>query len=404
MENIRILKGQIIYTKHTKSFEIHEDSYIVAVDDIIEGIYKTLPEKYDRIAVEDHGQSLIIPSFSDLHVHAPQYVQMGLAMDLELIDWLNTYTFKEESRFVDVAYAREVYRAFAKAVYNKGTRRAAVFATIHPESTLALMDIMAEEGLSGYVGKVNMDQNSDPRLTETTQQSLQDTETLILKSMGNTKVKPMLTPRFSPTCSDALLAGLGQLAQKYKVPVQSHISETIDEVAWVKALFPDAKHYSDTYDRHGLFGQTPTLMAHGIHLTEDEIELVKERQVVLVHCPASNSNIASGAMKVVDYLDRGLNVALGTDVGGGNSLSMPRTMVDAMQVSKLLKHFGMTKRHLTLPEAFHMATKGGGSFFGRYGSFEPGYVLDPLVIDSDPLMTSLLTPIERLQRYIYSQS
>lgn len=401
MDKIRILKGQIIYTKYKDEFEVHKDEYLIAVNDIIEGIYESLPEKYVGCKIEDYKDDLIIPSFSDMHVHASQYLQMGLAMDLELIEWLATYTFKEESKFWDITYAQMIYERFVRDIYRKGTRRASIFATIHKSSTMILFEELKKRGLMAYVGKVNMDRNAVKNLEEDTLASIRDTFELIIRYKDDPMVKPIITPRFSPTCSEQMLNKLGDLANDFNIPVQSHLAENEEEVAWVKELFPGYKSYADTYDKHGLLGNTKTLMAHGIHLDKREIEMIKEKDVYLVHCPNSNLNLSSGLMKVVDLLDHGIKVVLGTDIGGGNSLSIPKTMVAAIQCSKVLKQQGVTKRHLKLSEAFFMGTKGGGSFFGAYGSFEPGYYLDPLIIESDSLFETLLTPLERLQRYIY---
>ncbi len=401
MDKIRILKGQIIYTKFKDDFLVYKNHYLVAVNDIIDDIYEILPEKYSNCEVEDHRESLIIPSFSDLHVHASQYMQMGLAMDLELLEWLVTYTFKEESKFWDITYSKMVYERFVRDIYRKGTRRVSIFGTIHKNSTMILFEEMKKSGLMGYVGRGNMDRNAVKNLEEDTLTSIRDTFELIIRYKDDPMVKPIITPRFSPTCSEQMLKKLGDLANDFNIPVQSHLAENEEEVAWVKELFPDFKTYADTYDKFGLFGNTKTLMAHGIHLQKREIEMVKEKDVYLVHCPSSNLNLSSGMMKVVELLDQGVKVVLGTDVGGGNTLSIPKTMVAAVQCSKVLKQQGVTKRHLKLSEAFYMATKGGGSFFGEYGSFEPGYFLDPLIIETDSLMETLLTPLERLQRYIY---
>lgn len=403
LDKIRILKGQIIYTKFKDEFEVHKNEYLVAVNDVVEGIYERLPDKYAACEVEDYKEDLIIPSFSDLHVHASQYMQMGIAMDLELIEWLTTYTFKEEMKFWDITYAKMIYERFVRDLYRNGTRRVSAFATIHKNSTMILFEEMKKIGLMGYVGKVNMDRNAITNLEEETLQSIRDTFELIIRYKDDPWVKPIITPRFSPTCSDQMLKKLGDLANDFNIPVQSHLSENEEEVAWVKELFPGCKTYADTYDQYGLFGNTKTLMAHGIHLQRREIEMIKEKDIYLVHCPNSNLNLSSGIMKVVELIDQGAKVVLGTDVGAGNSLSIPKTMVSAIQCSKMLKKQGITKRYLKLSEAFYMATKGGGSFFGEYGSFEPGYYLDPLIIESDSMMETLLTPLERLQRYIYAE-
>ncbi len=215
-------------------------------------------------------------------------------------------------------------------------------------------------------------------------------------------VKPILTPRFIPACSDELLNGLRVLKEKYNLPVQSHLSENPSEVEWVKELHPQTDCYLDAYDRFGLVGSR-TVMAHCVYPENDEKEMLKRKQVFVSHCPASNMNLASGIAPIREYLNEGIRVSLGTDIAGGYDLSMLRAIADAVQVSKLRSRFaGMRDAPLKLSEAFYIATMGGGSFFGNVGCFEKGYELDALVIDDSKLnQASKLTAAERLERSVY---
>ena len=214
-------------------------------------------------------------------------------------------------------------------------------------------------------------------------------------------VRPIITPRFIPSCSPNMLRSCGELAAKYQLPVQSHLSENKSEIALVQSLEPESSCYGDAYDQYGLFGQTPTVMAHCVWTDGEELELMKRRGVMVAHCPTSNFNLASGMAPIRKFLNEGLHVGLGSDISGGHDLSIFRTMVYAIQVSKILHQQNNERAFLSLSEAFWMATKSAGSFFGRVGSFEPGYEFDALVIDDRDLNHDNYSPLERLERFIY---
>ncbi|TCT16745.1 guanine deaminase [Natranaerovirga pectinivora] len=401
MEHIKIFKGDIIFTERPEVFTTYKDGFVVVKNGTILAVYKDIPESYKGLPVENHRDKLIIPGLVDLHVHGPQFDQVGLGMDKELIDWLNIYTFQLESKFKDVEYAKEVYTRFVEALVKGGTTRVCIYATIHKQSTELLYDLLIHKGIGAYVGKVNMDQNGGINLQEDTLESIENTEALIKKYKNHSMVKPIITPRFAPNCTTALLKALGDLAAKYNIPVQSHLSENKKEVEWVKELFSDCSSYGDVYNKYGLFGQKPTLMAHGIYLVEEEIEMLRNQEVTIVHCPDSNMNLASGIMPTRRWLNEGINIGLGSDVGGGHLLSMTQTMVRAIQNSKVLQSI-TGEKSLSTSEAFYMATKGGGSFFGKVGSFEKGYVFDALIIDDEKWTKERLTIQERLNRFIYT--
>ncbi|MCE5287553.1 MAG: guanine deaminase [Pelosinus sp.] len=395
-----ILKGDIIFTPMLGEFAIHENSYLVVQCGKVRGIYQMLPQEYQGLGVEDCTGDLIIPGFVDLHTHAAQFMQRGFGLDMELLDWLNHYTFPEEGKFQSTDYAAKVYALFAEELIKQGTTRAAVFGTIHQQSNCLLFQILVRKGIGAYVGKVNMDANCPEFLKENTSESLAATEKLLCEWAGNTLVKPIITPRFAPTSTGTLLAGLGEIAVKYNLPVQSHLAENLSEIAWVRELFPGQREYHNVYDYYNLFGQTPTLMAHCIHLSADAISCMARQQVVAVHCPDSNLNLTSGIMPARKLLQAGVRVGLGSDIGAGHSLSIPEAIVKAIQLSKVNFLRDNSQKPLTLAEGFYLATKGGGSFFGKVGSFEEGYAFDALVIkDRADLGLSLE---ERLQRFIYT--
>ena len=403
---MKIYRANIIYTPTPGKLEIIPHGYIVVKSNgLVDGIYKELPENMDwRRQVMDFGDKILIPAFNDLHVHAPQYRNMGLALDLELLPWLNTYTFPEETKYADPDYARRLYRRFVHELWLQGTMRSAVFATIHPEATRILADLFIQAGMGAYVGLVGMNRNSPDTLQNTTAEVIDGMRMLKahLDEHGDGLVQPIITPRFVPSCSDKMLTALGEYAKETGLPVQSHLSENRSEINWVKELEPDTTCYGGAYDKYGLFGQTPTLMAHCCYTDGEELELMRKNGVYVVHCPMSNSNLSSGMAPIRKFLNAGINVALGTDVSAGHHMSMLRVMQYAIQVSKL--NYAQTKGEmsfLSLSEVFYLATKGGGSFFGKVGSFEPGYEFDALLIDDTYLNYDHYTLEQRLERYIY---
>ena len=327
-------------------------------------------------------------------------------MDKELLDWLQTYAFPEESRYEDPDYAERAYRIFVEKMRTNATTRACIFATAHVPATLLLMEMLEKSGLITYVGKVSMDRNAPAPLCEESPAvaaaAVEKWLKTSLKKYKNTK--PMLTPRFIPSCTDDLLTSLGRFQKKYHVPVQSHLSENLSEIAWVRELCPYSSDYGEAYEHFGLFGgNAPTVMAHGVWPGKREFARIKERGVYIAHCPQSNTNIASGIAPVRQYLDAGIHIGLGSDVAGGSSDSIFRAMVDAIQVSKLRwRLITQDDAPITLDEAFYMATAGGGEFFGKVGKFEEGYEFDAVVLDDENLPAPReFSTHERLERIVY---
>lgn len=399
-----VMKGNICYSKTRTELCIVENGYVVCEDGLCAGVYKELPECYETFPSYDYTGSIIIPGLVDLHVHAPQYSFRGLGMDLELIEWLNTHTFMEEAKYVDKEYAKRAYDIFVEDLVNSATSRACIFGTVHVEATELLMKELENSGIKAYVGKVNMDRNSPEYLCEASpEQAFLDTEAWIKETNKYENIKPILTPRFIPTCSDALMEKLSVLQKKYHLPMQSHLSENLGEIQWVKELCPDAAFYGEAYNKYDMFGKYPTIMAHCVYSDKDEISLMKEQHVFVAHCPESNSNLSSGIAPIRTYLDMGLNVGLGSDIAAGSSLSIFKAMVMAIQCSKLRwRLVDQSLAPLTMEEAFYLGTKGGGKFFGKVGSFEKDYEFDAVVIDDSMIKHPQdLSVKERLERWIY---
>ncbi len=396
-------KGDVIYTPTPDRFEAVEDGYVLVEGGKVVCVAGSLPREYADAEVIDRSGHLIIPGFNDLHIHAPQYPLAGLGFDYELLPWLEKYTFRTEAKYADPDVADHWYRLFVTRLWQVGTLRFSAFATLHNESTLRLMQQCQESGLRPVIGKVNMDRNSPSDLVETTEESLRGTQELIERSKTLTPdIGFIVTPRFVPSTTVELMEGLGELVRRYRLPVQSHLDENRNEVEWVRQLHPDIPTYAQVYERYGLMPENRTIMAHCIWLTEREKALLKDRGVWLAHCAQSNLDLTSGIMPVRRNLDYGLTVSIASDVAGGHEPSMNRNIVMAIEASKA-KTFEPGFEHdkpLTLPEAFHMATKAGGSFFGKVGSFEPGYEFDALVVrESESLLD--LSVEERLERFIY---
>ncbi len=404
MERTFALKGNIIFTPACGRLEVRPGQYLVCEDGLVAGIFETLPERFGDIPVHDHGDRLILPGLVDLHVHASQYAYRGLGMDMELLDWLEENAFPEEARFAEQEYAAAAYRVFTDELTRSATTQACVFATVHRPATLLLMELMEKAGLRGFVGKLNMDSNCPDYLRETTDSSLAETRRWLEESAGFSAVRPVITPRFIPSCSEELMNGLGELQRQFGAAMQSHLSENLSEIEWVKQLRPWSRFYGEAYSRPGLFGgECPTVMAHCIWSGEEERALMKEQGVFLAHCPQSNMNVSSGIAPVRTWLNEGQKAGLGSDVAGGAHLSIFRAMTDAIQCSKLRwRLVDDSLAALTLPETLYLATKGGGEFFGKVGSFEPGYEFDAIVMDDSTLPTTRrCTLTERLERVVW---
>ncbi|WIV13098.1 guanine deaminase [Proteiniborus sp. MB09-C3] len=402
-DSIKIYKGHVIFTESPERFNTVENGFIIVENNIVKKVVSKIPDEYKNISVKDFGNRIIIPGFVDLHLHAPQFPNAGLGLDKELLPWLEEYTFPEEAKYKDTGYAKKVYSRVVEELWKNGTTRAVIFASVHKEATALLFDLLVKAGLGAYVGKVNMDRNCPDIIIEDTQQSLKDTREYLETHVNKSEhVKPIITPRFVPTCSAGILEELGKMANEFDVPIQSHLSENMGEVEWVKELHPEHGNYADVYDCYSLFGQKPTIMAHCIYNTEEEVILMRNNEVYAAHCPYSNLNLSSGIMPVRHFLDKGVNVGLGSDISGGHKMSIPSVMAIAAQISKI-KWLETNKElaPLTTSEVFYLGTKGGGKFFGKVGSFEEGYEFDALVIDDSSFLGDNLTLEERLQRFIY---
>lgn len=401
--SLSIHHGDIVYAPNADALSVTEGGYIVVRDGFVEGVYPVLPEEYAGAEVTDHGRGLIIPAFSDLHIHGSQYVQRGIGMDKLLFDWLNDYTFPQESRFADMDYARPVYDALVDEFIRNGTFHTALFTTVHYDATDYLFRLLERKGLYAYVGKVNQDMNSTGFLQETTEQSLRDTERFLAEHPGTGTVKPILIPRFAPTCTEELLAGLGRLAAKYHVGLHTHLVESRAEAQFALDTHPGYACDGEIYLKHGLLDQGPAILAHVIFPSARDEAIIKEHGAVAVHCPESTTNVTAGIMPLKALSERGMKICLGTDVGGCQSTKVYAQVARAVQLSKLKEFYEPEGNgRVTFAHAFYLATKAGGALFDRVGSLEPGYRFNALVLDGLEDPVAPLTPAERLERFCYA--
>ena len=296
------------------------------------GNAKTLRAAHPQARVIDYGKALISAGFVDAHVHYPQTAIIA-SWGKRLIDWLNQYTFPEEMRFADPAYAAEVATRYFDLALAHGTTSMCSYATIHPASVDAFFDQAQARGLRAFAGKTCMDRNAPEGLRDTAQSAYDDSKALLTKWHGKDRLSYVITPRFSPTSTPEQLAAMGALWREHPdCLMQTHLSEQTDEIAWVKDLFPQSRDYLDTYEAQGLLREG-AVYGHAIHLTAREKARLAEAGASVVHCPTSNTFIGSGLFDM--GLTQSLRVGLATDTGGGSSFSMLRTMAAAYEVAQL---------------------------------------------------------------------
>lgn len=293
-----------------------------------------LRHAHPNARVVDYGENLICPGFVDAHVHYPQTAIIA-SWGKQLIDWLNTYTFPEEMRLQDGDYAQEIAARYFNLALDHGTTTMCSYATIHPVSVDAFFAQASKRNMRVVAGKTCMDRNAPVGLCDTAQTAYDDSKSLLQRWHGNGRAHYAITPRFSPTSTPDQLAALGALWAEYPdCLMQTHISEQLPEIAWVRELHPEARDYLDTYETHGLLSER-AVYGHAIHLERREVDRIADAGAALVHCPTSNSFIGSGLMDLAGLAARKIPLGLATDTGGGSSFSMLRTMATAYEIAQL---------------------------------------------------------------------
>lgn len=341
------------------------------------GAADTLRTAYPQAEVTDMGAALLMAGFVDCHVHYPQ-TGIIASWGKRLIDWLNTYTFPEEMRFNDAVYATEISELYCDLALSNGTTTAASYCTIHPQSVDAFFTAAQKRGMRMVGGKTCMDRNAPDGLCDTVQSAYDDSKALIDRWHGVDRLTYAITPRFSPTSTDDQLAALGGLwSERPDCLMQTHLSEQLEEIAWVRDLFPAAQDYLGTYETHGLVREG-AVMGHAIHLTPREIDRMAEHGVSVGHCPTSNTFIGSGLCDVTGLHSRGIPVGLATDTGGGSSFSMLRTLAAAYEVGQLRG----TAMHPA--QLLYLATVGSAkalALHDKIGNLSAGNEADLIAID-----------------------
>lgn len=346
-----------------------------------------------------------MPGFTDLHIHAPQWPQMGLALDKPLNEWLNTYTFPLESKFKDLDYAQKIYQSLISELLANGTTTGLFFGSIHTDANLVLAKVCAQLGQRAFIGKVAMD---NPEQTpayyrdESSATALKDTETFIqkltkLRQKTQAELTPVITPRFVPSCTAETLSGLGQLAKKYDLPIQSHCSESIweDQYALNEFHLRDA----EVLDKYGLLTDK-AVMAHGTQLTDSDLNLFNKRQTAIAHCPISNVYFGNSVMRVKDAHEKNVKIGLGTDISGGFSPSIYRNMQQAIMSSQMLQDSGKPYARISATNAFYLATIGGAQALHiKTGQIKAGFKADLQIVQdqyTDTFSKNLNDVFERL--------
>ncbi|XP_051875558.1 guanine deaminase [Pristis pectinata] len=396
-DRLQVFRGTFIHSTDTSPLE-SLDAYIVGVNELGKIMFIDTADKDEELSVKwrfkretirvlQPRQEFFIPGLVDTHIHASQYPKMGSCLDLPLLQWLIKYTFPVEARFKDLKFAEDMYTKVVKRTLRNGTTTACYFATIHTDSSLKLCDVIDKFGQRAFVGKVCMDINDIyTEYKETTNESVKETERFVaeLAKRKYPLVRPIVTPRFVPSCTSELLKQLGSFANANDLHIQSHISEARPEIDVVNNMFLNCKNYSDVYDVHGLLNDK-TIMAHGVYLSDEELELFQKKGAGIAHCPNSNTSLCSGLMNVRNALNHKVNVGLGTDVSGGYSPSVLDAVRRAIDVSNILSLNTPGYEKLSYKEVFRLATLGGSKALGLdklIGNFEVGKDFDAVLINT----------------------
>ncbi len=381
------------YIDHLNGYLAVEHGRIASIGD-----WKDCPDRFRGGTIINLGSDhLITPGFVDTHLHAPQLEMIG-SYGGHLLEWLNRYTFPTEARFSDVRHARRVASALFDELLRNGTLTSLIFSTIHLEATAAFFEEAETRGCRAIIGKTMMDRFAPDALVEDPERSYRESRELLMKWDGRGVLRYAITPRFAPTSTPKLLELAGDLKREFpNAYVHTHVSENLAEVDWVRELFPDAASYVDVYDKAGLLSDR-TVLAHGVHLSDEELGVLAARKSRIAHCPNSNLFLGSGLFPLRRVLAAGVKVGLGSDIGAGTTPSMFNAMSDAYKVQQVS---GIS---LNPFELWYLATLGGAevlSLDDTTGSLSEGKDADFLVLDlhATPLLsmrTSRASDIQEL--------
>jgi guanine deaminase len=410
--NWRLIRGDILHFlgdpgpapdgAGAAGHEYHADGGLLIQDGLVRAcgpwgeVAPLAPPAAQRI---DHRGRLVCPGFIDTHIHYPQ-TDIIASPGHGLLDWLDRYAFPAERRFGDIVQAQEVAGFFCDELLRNGTTCALVFGTVHPQSVDALMGAAQRRGLRLVAGKVMMDRNCPEFLRDTARSSYEDSKRLIERWHGNGRLGYAITPRFAATSSTEQLEAAGALAREYPdVPVHSHVAENPAEVELIRELFPWSRSYLDVYDRYGLL-KAHSVYAHGIYLDGRDRARLAASDTAIAFCPTSNLFLGSGLLDLRQALDEGVRIGMATDVGGGTSFSMLRTLGAAYQVAHLRGYV------LSPLRAFYLATLSGAQALGldeRVGNFAPGKEADFIVLDgaATPLLARRMAAAQSIDERLF---
>ncbi len=386
---------------------VYEADAIVLIDDgkitdfgPAEQLQPKLPP---GVEIAHYKDCLIMAGFIDCHVHYSQ-TEIIASNGKGLFDWLNKYTFAAEQRFSEKKHAVEVAQVYLDENLRNGTTTAAAFCAVYPQSVDALFEQSEKRGMRIIGGKVMMDRNAPENLLDTPQSSYDDSKALIEKWHGKGRALYAITPRFAPTSTPEQLEMAGTLRKEHPtVFVQSHLSETRDEVAWVQELYPDRKNYLDVYEHYGLIGRR-SIYGHGIYLSDEELQIAFTTGTAIAHCPMSNFGLGSGLFNIANVKEpsRPVRVGLATDVGGGISFSMLQTMSYAHKAAQL-QGYALDAGH-----SFYLATRGSAQALDledKIGSIAPGMEADLVILNlySTPIIKYRMKYAENLEEVLFIQ-
>nr|WP_235804284.1 guanine deaminase [Companilactobacillus mindensis] len=360
----------------------------------------------DRLLKIQDG-SYLLPGFTDLHIHAPQWPQAGLALDEPLEKWLNKYTFPLEAKFSDLDFAQKVYQSLVQELLANGTTTGLYFGSVQTKANLVLAKICAQLGQRTFIGKVAMD---NPKETpeyyrdSSSKVALTETEHFItemqkLSQQTGAELTPVITPRFVPSCTDETLQGLGDLAIKYDLPIQSHCSESIWEDHYALQRFQ--KRDAEVLDQFGLLTDK-SVMAHGTQLNDSDLDLFAKRQTALAHCPISNVYFGNSVTRINDAHRKNVKLGLGTDISGGFSPSIYRNMQQTIMSSQMLQDSGKESARITAANAFYLATIGGASALNiKTGQIKAGFKADLQIVQDQYFDIASNDPQDVFERLVY---
>lgn len=399
----RLYCANIVYAPACGEVVALEHHYIAVENGKVAGLYKDKPNEFKNLPIIDFGNQIMIPGFCDIHLHAGQFPNDGIGYNGQLMEWIQNYAYDVEQSMSQLDYARICYQKLIESLWKYGITRSVILGTHQRQTNELLFQLLEQSKLGAWTGKSVCDRSSTGNADETTETAISDL-LYFCNTYGNKSdlVRFILSATYVPGCTPGSMELMGILAKLYNLPVSSHLCENNDEIELVKSLHPDYPNYASVYKGFHLWGETKTVMAHCIHTTEEEKELLEDPNIWVAHCPHSNLNLSSGIMPLREYLDRKLQVGLGSDIAAGHTLNMMSTMTAAIQCSKMYWLTHPDKKPITTKEAFYLATRGGGSLFGNIGSFEVGFEFDALIIDEYNLYHSPnLSLWERVEQFIY---